>query len=320
MPQHDLRFGALLWNQYSEWQPFLAAARRADGVGFDSLWTWDHLYPIVGSDRGPILEGYSTVAAWAMATERARLGLMVGANTFREPALVAKMVTTLDHISNGRMYLGIGGAWFETEHRAFGLPFGESPGERLRWLGEALPVIRGMLHGEEPSAAGQRYHAREVRNDPPPVQPHLPILVGGGGEKVTLRLVAQYADACNLGGSIERVRAKEEILRQHCDAVGRNPDEIERTAGLGVVVIRDSREEAERVLRATFERNGGAEVWQDQPVGTPEDVAERIEPYLEIGYRHLVFGVPAPYDEESMTRLLQEVKPRLAATTTSSAR
>ena len=121
-----------------------------------------------------------------MSTERVRLGLMVGANPYRNPALVAKMVTALDHISDGRMYLGIGSAWDESEARAFGIDMGESPGERLRWLREALPVMRGMLRGEEPSATGPRYAMDGVRNDPPPVQSALPIVVGGGGENVTL--------------------------------------------------------------------------------------------------------------------------------------
>ena len=131
---------------------------RADRLGYSSLWTWDHLYPIVGDSHGPIFEGWLTLAAWAQATERVRIGLMVGANTFRNPALVAKMATTLDHISGGRAILGIGGAWFEEEHEAFGLEFGSGFPERLRWLGEALPIMRGMLDGTEPTAAGPRYY------------------------------------------------------------------------------------------------------------------------------------------------------------------
>ena len=313
MPMFDapLKLGANCWNQYSDWSTFLGAQLRAERLGFDSLWTWDHLYPIVGSEEGPIFEGYLTLAAWAMATDNVTVGLMVGANPFRNPALVAKMATTLDHISGGRAVLGLGSAWFETEHRAFGLEFGASDGERLRWLGEALPIMRGMLDGTNPTAAGRRYRAREVRNDPPPVQKRLPILIGGGGEKVTLRLVAQYADACNIGGGVDAVREKEAVLRRHCEAVGRDEREIERTTGIGVVVIRDSREEARRVVAEQFARNGRARPWEDQPVGTPEDVAAMLAPYVALGYRHLVAGFPAPHDRESMTRLATEVKPAL---------
>ncbi|HET7728066.1 MAG TPA: LLM class flavin-dependent oxidoreductase, partial [Candidatus Limnocylindrales bacterium] len=276
-----------------------------------TLWTWDHLYPIVGDSHGPNYEGWLTITAWATATERVRIGLMVGANTFRNPALVAKMATTLDHISNGRAILGIGAAWFEEEHRDFGVEFGSGPPERLRWLAEALPVMRGMLDGTEPTATGPRYRSRHTRNDPLPLQSHLPICVGGGGEQVTLKLVAKYADMNNVGGGVASVRRKEAILLRHCETVGRDPSEIERTTGIGTVFIRDDAAEAERVFRAAFERNRVANLWTDQPVGTPEQVAEQLAPLVELGYRHLIAGFPADYDEESMTRLATEVKPLL---------
>ena len=308
---NDLKLGALCWNQYTDWPSLLEAGIRADQLGYDTLWTWDHLYPIVGSSDGPILEGWLTLAAWAQATEHVRIGLMVGANTLREPALTAKMATTLDHISGGRAILGIGGAWFEEEHVAYGIPFGSGFPERLRWLGEALPIMRGMLHGERPTASGPRYSATAVRNVPMPIQERLPILIGGGGEQVTLKLVARYGDANNVGGGLENVKRKEAILVQHCETVGRDPAEIERTTGIGTVIIRDSRAEAERVHAAMFERNGKADRWKDQPVGTPEDVAERLAPFLEIGYRHLIAGFPGPHDVESMTRFATEVRPLL---------
>ena len=307
----DLKLGALCWNQYTDWPALLEAGRTVDRLGYDTLWTWDHLYPIVGSSDGPMMEGWLTLAAWAQATERVRIGLMVGANTFREPALTAKMATTLDHISGGRAILGIGGAWFEEEHLAYGIPFGSGFPERLRWLGEALSVMRGMLHGERPTASGPRYSAMAVRNDPMPLQERLPLLIGGGGEQVTLKLVARYGDANNVGGGIANVTRKDAILVRHCETVGRDPAEIERTTGIGAVVIRDSRAEAKRVQAALFERNGRSDVWTDQPVGTPEDVAERLLPFLGIGYRHLIAGFPSPYDEESMTRLVTEVRPIL---------
>ncbi|CAN5734194.1 hypothetical protein BH24CHL5_BH24CHL5_12320 [soil metagenome] len=317
---NEIRLGALCWNQYSDWTGLLEAGKRADRLGFYSLWTWDHLYPIVGSDDGPMFEGYLTLAAWAQATERVRVGLMVGANPFRNPALVAKMATTLDHISGGRTYLGIGGAWNETEAEAFGIEFGASPGERLRWLREALPVMRGMLHGEAPSAAGPRYAIKDVRNDPPPVQRHLPLLVGGGGEKVTLRLAAQYADANNIGfaAGLEAFKRKEDALRAHCADVGRDEREIERTLNTGPLIIRDTKEAAARELERTYAHNGSARTWSGrsadaQPTGTPDHIVETLLPFVELGYRHVVVGLPAPYDEETMTRLTAEVQPMLQA-------
>ena len=308
-----IKLGANCWNQYTEWADFLTAQQRADGLGYDSLWTWDHLYPIQGSDKGPILECYTAMAAVASATTNATIGLMVGANTFRNPALTAKMITTIDHISDGRAVLGIGAAWFETEHTDFGIPFGESPGQRLRWLKEALPLMRGMLDGTEPSAAGEYYAANKARNLPAPKQQHLPILVGGGGPKVTLRLTAQYADACNIGGSVEVVAEKDRLLIEHCEAVGRDEQEIERTTAAGAVVIRDSREEALAVHARTWAGNGGARVPTNAPVGTPEDVFEHLAAFVALGYRHLICSFPAPHDEETMTRMATEVRPRLEA-------
>jgi alkanesulfonate monooxygenase SsuD/methylene tetrahydromethanopterin reductase-like flavin-dependent oxidoreductase (luciferase family) len=300
----------LAWNQYTTWPAMRAAAVRADELGYDDLWTWDHLYPIVGSPEGPILEAWMVLAGWAGATERARIGLMVGANTFRNPALVAKMATTLDHVSGGRAILGIGGAWFETEHNAFGIEFGSSPGERLRWLDEAARIMRGMLHGEEPSGE-QYYRAQSVRNDPPPLQAHLPLLIGGGGERRTLRTVAIYADIWNIGGGLEVVKRKDEVLRRHCAEVGRDESEIERTVGLGVCIIRDTEADALRVNEHLFAHNGRARVWANQHVGTPEQVAEMLRPYLGIGFRHFICGFPAPHDAETMERLITEVKPML---------
>jgi alkanesulfonate monooxygenase SsuD/methylene tetrahydromethanopterin reductase-like flavin-dependent oxidoreductase (luciferase family) len=137
------------------------------------------------------------------------------------------------------------------------------------------------------------------------------LLVGGGGERKTLRIVARYADACNVGGGFENVRHKDEVLRRHCKEVGRDESEIERTAGVGVCIIRDDPAEAQRVLAATFARHGGAAPWRDQLVGTVEQVAEMLRPYLGIGFRHFSVGFPAPYDVESMERLVREVKPML---------
>jgi len=311
MTDGGVKFGANCWNQYTPWAELRQAGIRADRLGFDSLWTWDHLYPIQGDHEGPILEGYMTLAAWAEATEHATLGLMVGANTFRNPAVVAKKVTTLDHISNGRAVLGIGGAWFETEHRGLGLEFGSSPGERLRWLDEAVQIMRGMLDGERPS--GSRYYtADRALNLPLPIQEHLPILVGGGGEKKTLRIVAKYADACNLGSGFANVKRKDAILRQHCTDVGRDESEIERTVGVGTVIIRHTRDDAQRAFAEMWAHHRNAEPWRNQPVGTVDDVVEHLRPFGEIGFRHLIVGFPAPHDAETMERLVNEVKPRLA--------
>ena len=312
-----IKFGALLWPQYTDWASLRDTAAYADELGFESLWTWDHLYPIVGSPEGPIFEGYLTLAGFAGVTKRATLGLMVGANTFRNPGLTAKEVTTLDHISNGRAVLGIGGAWFETEHDAMGIDFGSGFGQRLDWLDESVEVIHGMLHGEEPTARGQRYHAKKARNDPPPVQKHLPILIGGGGEKKTLRTTARFADMWNINGDVDEVRHKDEVLRRWCDDVGRDTNEIERTLSANAVILRDDPAEAARVGKETGRRNGG---WEGADfTGTPEQLVERLVPYVELGFKHFYIDVPAPFDRETLERTIREVKPGMEQATSSAA-
>jgi alkanesulfonate monooxygenase SsuD/methylene tetrahydromethanopterin reductase-like flavin-dependent oxidoreductase (luciferase family) len=308
-----VKLGALVWPQYTDWEPLRETGALVDRLGYDSLWTWDHLYPIVGDHEGPMFEGYLTLAGWAGSTERVRLGLMVGANTFRNPALVVKMVTALDHMSGGRMWLGIGGAWFETEHTAFGIDFGSGVGERLDRLDEAVELMRAMLPGGPASALGPAYAARDVLNNPPPVQAHLPILIGGSGERKTLATVARYADGWNTGGDLERVKHKDEVLRRWCDEVGRDESEIERTLQGGVPIIRDTEEEATKVATAMAERNRGWRGPRDGPFGPPELVAERWAPYLDLGFEHIYVDCPAPFDHETLERLIREVKPMLDA-------
>ena len=307
----DVKLGVLCWNQYTDWPSLLAAGQRADRLGFDTLWTWDHLYPIQGSSSGPMFEGWLTLAAWAQATERIRIGLMVGANPFREPTLTAKMATTLDHISGGRAILGIGAAWFEEEHEAFGIEFGSGPPERLRWLGEALPIMRGMLHGERPTASGPRYTAKTYAT----IQPLSSSTCRCSSVVVASRSRSSWWRATptptTSAGGWRACAARKPC----CSSIAKPLDATRpRSSGrpnIGTVVIRDSRDEARRVHAEMFARNGNARQWTDQPVGTPEDVAEMLLPFLGIGYRHLVFGFPSPYDEESMTRLATDVRPIL---------
>ena len=310
---NPIKVGLLPWGQRTDWPSLQRIGQRADELGYDSLWTWDHLYPIQGDWRGPIFEGSMILAGWATVTSRATLGLMVGANTFRNPALMAKVVTTLDHMSNGRAILGIGGAWFAREHEAYGLEFGSGFGERLDWLDEAVELMRAMVRGEEPTARGPRYHARNVRNDPPPIQARLPILIGGDGEKKTLHTVAKYADAWNTAGDVDFVRHKDSVLRRWCEAVGRDQAEIERTLGLGLVVIRDDRAAARRAETIIRQHHPGYD--DVGRLGSAAEIAESLRPYVELGFRHILFDAPAPFDEETIERFMGEVKPALESFT-----
>lgn len=306
--------GVNLWSMHTTWADLLNAAVRADELGYDTLSTSDHVLACVGT-QGPVFEGYLSLAAWAQATSRVRLGLLATANTFREPTLLAKMITTLDHISGGRAFLGIGAGWFEAEHAGYGFAFGAGPGERLGWLGESLPLLRSMLAGEPARAAGGRYRPTDACNDPRPVQERIPIMVAGDGERVTLKLVARYGDACNFGfhHGADALARKERILREHCADVGRSESEIARTTEIRVVIIRDTRREADRVYAELRKRNGDAPIWPEQPVGTPDDVFEKLAPMVQLGFRHIICGFPYPHDAESMVRLRSEVLPRLQA-------
>lgn len=309
----QIKVGLLPWGQRTDWPSLQRVGQRADELGYDSLWTWDHLYPIQGDWRGPIFEGYLILAGWAAVTSRTTLGLMVGANTFRNPALTAKMVTTLDHMSAGRAILGIGGAWFRREHEAFGLEFGSGFGDRLDWLDEAVEVMHAMLRGEPATARGPHYRIKEVRNDPPPIQARLPILIGGDGERKTLHTVAKYADAWNTGGDVEFVRHKDEVLRRWCQEVGRDQSEIERTLGLGLVIIRDDAAAAREVDAAFRRQHPG---YDESPrIGTAEQIAESLVPYVQLGFRHIFFDAPAPFDAETIERFVGEVKPMVEAST-----
>ena len=309
----DLRLGILLWSQGATWAEQLDAARRVDRLGYAHLWTWDHLYAIFGDPYQPIFEGWTSLAAWAMATERTRLGLLVGANTFRNPGLVAKAATTLDHISGGRAILGIGGAWMDLEHQAHGIDFGTGFGQRLDWLDESVTAMRAVLDGRSvTSAPGGHYHFDDLRQQPLPVQPRLPIMIGGSGEKKTLRTVARSADMWNAMGPVDVMRHKIEVLAQHCEAVGRDLSEIEFTLGVKVT-IRDTKAEADRVWRENMAHNRTPmeDVLDDDTFwnGSPQELADRLRPYVELGFRAVITEQPAPYDVESLERFIGEVKP-----------
>lgn len=306
-----MKLGLLISPYHGDWPALRAAGMRADELGYDSVWTADHVAIPLEDGAGPVFEGYLTLASWAENTQRVRLGLMVGANTFRNPALVVKMVTTLDHMSNGRMYLGIGAAWFEPEHTAFGFEFGSSAAERLAWLDEAVALIHDLLPGGPATARGPHYQAMDVVNNPPPVQKRVPILIGGAGERKTLATVARYADAWNyMGFDVETARHKDAVLRRWCDEVGRDHAEIERSLFSGSVVIRDTVEEAQDAAKKITERSPGYEEWLR--VGPPELHAEYWAPFVELGFRHIVAALNWPYDEETLERLVGEVKPMLA--------
>jgi alkanesulfonate monooxygenase SsuD/methylene tetrahydromethanopterin reductase-like flavin-dependent oxidoreductase (luciferase family) len=309
----DTKLGVLLWSQATDWESFERAAVRSDELGYEHLWTWDHLYAIFGEAHQPIFEGYATLAAWAKVTTRARLGLLVGANTFRNPGLTTKLVTTLDHISGGRAILGIGGAWHEQEHAEYGIEFGASPGVRLTWMDEAVGAMRALLDGEPvTSPPGARYRFDGLRMLPPPIQAHVPIMIGGSGERKTLRSVAKYADMWNAMGSTEKLAHKVNVLRGHCEAVGRDFGQIELTCGCKPI-IRSTEAEARSIWEAQMAQNRTpmADVEDDDTfwVGTPDRVAQAMIERKALGFHTFIAELAAPFDDETIERWIGEVKP-----------
>ncbi|MGA3030440.1 MAG: LLM class flavin-dependent oxidoreductase [Candidatus Limnocylindrales bacterium] len=309
----DFKIGINLWTQTGSWQEMLDAAGAVDRLGYEHLWAWDHVKAIFGDPHQSIFEGWTTITAWAMATQNVKVGLMVGANTFRNPGLVAKIATTLDHVSGGRAILGLGGAWFELEHREFGIDFGSGFGQRLDWLDESVGAIRALTSGEKvTSPAGGHYSLDGATINPLPVQKRLPIMIGGTGRTKTLRTVARYADIWNASGLPSEVREFDGVLRRHCEEVGRDEREIERSSNLWFV-IRDSEAEARREWAAWMERNRmpfERSIEPSRPVfGTPETIAERLLEYCAAGFMTALVEMPAPYDRETIERLAREVRP-----------
>jgi alkanesulfonate monooxygenase SsuD/methylene tetrahydromethanopterin reductase-like flavin-dependent oxidoreductase (luciferase family) len=298
------RFGLQLWSQRTDWPGFRDAALAAEDAGWDSVWTWDHLLAIFGPWEQPIFEGWALLSGLAPLTKRMRLGLMVGANTFRNPGHTAKLATTLDHLSDGRAVLGIGGAWFEREHDAFGIPFFSGHGERLDRLDEAVLLMRRLLDGERFSHDGRFYTFDDAVCAPRPVQARLPILVGGSGPRKTLRTVALRADAWNTNGTVEEARGRLEILAEHCADVGRDIAAIEKTLSYPII-LRDDRADAEAKHREQLAFNGMDEMGSPVLLASPAEVADALRPYTEMGFETFIVRMPAPYDRETIDRMAE---------------
>jgi probable F420-dependent oxidoreductase len=245
------RVGVQLHPQATSIGELRAAWQAADAMGLDSIWTWDHFFPLYGDPDAAHFEGWSLLAAMAVDTEHAHLGLLVGCNSYRNPELVADVARTVDQLSGGRLYLGIGSGWFERDYDEYGYEFG-TPASRLRDLGEALPRIKARLERLEPGPAGA-----------------LPILIGGGGERVTLRLVARYADAWNTFGPAENFAHKSAVLDEWCARLGRDPGEVERTVAIG-----------------------------------PHEVGD-VDAYVDAGATHVIVMTGHPYDLDPVARLLE---------------
>lgn len=265
-----------------DWANMLAYAQDTDAAGaLTGFWLFDHFVPINGHVEGPCLDGWTLLGALAAATRRVRLGLMVGCNEYRYPAVLAKIATTVDQVSNGRLDMGLGAGWFEAEYNMYGIPF-PLPAQRIRELDEACQILKLLWTQELADFDGKYYKLEAARHEPKPIQkPYPPIVIGGGGEKMTLRVVAKHANVWNFGGGTpEEALRKSHILDEHCAAIGRDPGTIVRSTQF--------------YMKSPDE------------VGT---LRERIEAYQAIGFSHVVVGVPTDYHASLVEEIAKQIEP-----------
>lgn len=297
------RFGAAFWVNRTTWPELRDAALAAEAAGWDSLWLDDHLLCDEGDDLDPKLEGWTALAALAPLTTRPRLGHLVSAVTFRNIGVIAKMATTVDHLSGGRFVLGLGGGWHAREHEAFGIPFGTGFGERLDRLDEAAGLLRRLLDGEVVTHHGRFYDLERAACAPRPVQERLPILVGGTGRTKTLRTVARVADIWNAFATPEELGELEAVLAAHGAAVGRDVRQIERQVYVNAM-IRPSRAAAAAAWDEVIASHRPLD--EEAPLhagGTPAEVAAALLPWVEAGIDEIVVVLRTPFDGATIRAL-----------------
>ena len=279
----ELSFGIKTAPQHVEYADMLAVWQAADALEvFEHAWLFDHFIPIFGDPDGPCLEGWTLLSAFAALTKRIRVGLMVTGNTYLHPAVLANMGATVDILSNGRLDMGIGAGWNELEHKSYGIEL-LPPGKRLSQFEEACEVITLLWTEPRANFAGTYYQLDDARCDPKPIQkPYPPIVIGGSGERRTLRIVAKYADVWNFaGGPVDQFSHKLNVLEEHCQAVGRDSAEIKKSIQLPV----------------DYDNLPG--------------YADTVREYVDAGANHIILNLRAPYPEGIVERLAEEVVPQV---------
>ncbi len=318
MARHPVRFGIQTGQQSVEWSQLLDLWQKADAWGYDSLWAFDHFYPIFVDPQGPCLEGWTLLAALSQATRRARIGHLVTGNTYRNPCVLAKMAATLDHVSGGRLNLGIGAGWFELEHKSFGIDF-KTVGGRLGALDESCEIIRGMFTQEKTTVHGKHYTVTDAMCLPKPIQrPHPPIMIGGTGQKVLLKLVAKHADMWNATNGAEEMRGHIDVIKRHGETVGRDTDAIEKTVMMPLV-YNAPRERQEFVTNLIVHMRANAPsgartitpemARKEIMIGNKQECLDTIERYVKAGVTHFIFMCFAPYFVDEIQAFAEEVIP-----------
>lgn len=281
-------------------------AQEAEQTGFDSIWLFDHFHTVPTPTQEVTFECWTSTAALARDTRRVRIGQMVTCNGYRNPTLMAKMASTVDVLSHGRLDFGIGAGWYEHEYRAYGFDFPDGP-TRLRYLREAVQIILAMWTQNEAVFDGKYYHVNGAINQPKGVQkPHIPLLIGGGGEKVTLKLVAQYGDACNIGHlDIAGLKHKFAVIKQHCDDVGRDYNSIKRTVLFNCAIAKTDEEAMAKT--APFARNiPSGRIREQALVGSPATIRQRLKEIEQAGAQEIIVYMPDSRDLEPVRMFAQE--------------
>jgi F420-dependent oxidoreductase-like protein len=292
----------------NKWNKAVEIAVLAEQLGFDSIWVYDHFHNVPVPAHEAVFECWTTIAAISQRTSRIRLGQMVGCNSYRNPGLLAKITSTVDVISGGRLDWGIGAGWYENEYRGYGYEF-KKPSDRIGMLRETVEIVKSMWTNAETTYDGKYYKMERANCDPKPLQqPTPPVWIGGGGEKVTLRVVAEHADVSNFGSSVEEFVRKREILKGHCAAIGRVEETIRKTVSSEVFIRETEKEIIEAGSRSLW--GEPAESWRAKAlVGTPEQVSEKIQRYLDAGCTGFVPWCPDYPSTETLELFARHVMP-----------
>ncbi len=294
-----------------KWNVAVDVALKAEQLGLHSIWVYDHFHNVPRPAHESVFECWTTMAAISQRTSRIRLGQMVGCNSYRNPGLLAKITSTLDVISGGRLEWGIGAGWYENEYRGYGFEF-PKPKDRIGMLRESVEIVKSMWTNVETTYDGKYYKTVRANCDPKPLQkPTPPVWIGGGGEQLTLRVVAEHADCSNFGGKPEEWARKREILKGHCAAVGRDESEIRKTWSPEVFIRSTEKEVAARTKGGLW--GDSVENWSDNNlVGTPEQVAEKVATYVKLGCSGFIPWCADYPDTETMELLATKVMPEFA--------
>jgi len=292
-----------------KYEAMTRVAQAADRGPWDSIWVFDHFHTVPTPEMEATFECWTITATLARDTRRIKIGQMVGCNGYRNPALYAKIASTVDVASHGRLYAGIGAGWYEHEWRAYGYGFPELK-ERMSMFKEACEIIHRMWSEDYPSFKGTHYQIDRPINEPRGVQkPHPPLWIGGGGERVTLKLVAKWGDACNIGGEPAAIRHKLGVLRQHCQDAQRNYDDITKSTSLNVYPI-ESGADPERATARVRGNMTYSDFASQVTVGDAGAIRDKIEPLVEAGIDYLITYIPGvAYDHEPLHRFEADVMP-----------